>query len=85
MVADITLKSTQKETVRKIFKNFLEISSIATLMLLLNNNGRNNNSEKSIELCSIIANSIESQSLENVISGKVKIFNTKEYFNSSKE
>ena len=38
-----------------------------------------------MELCIIIDNSIASHLLENVICGKVKIFNTNEYFNLSKE
>ena len=54
-------------------------------MLLLNNNVKNHNSEKSIELCSIIANYIASQLLQNIISNKIKIFDTKEYFSLSKE
>ena len=38
-VVDITLKITQKETVRKLFKHLLEMTSMMALKLLVNNKG----------------------------------------------
>ena len=54
-------------------------------MLLLNNNGKNHKSEKSIESCSMIANSISGQLLENIISDQINIFDARECFSSSEE
>ena len=55
MIVDIALKSAQKETVRILFKCFLEISSIMALILLISNKGGITNLEKSMELCGIIS------------------------------
>ena len=61
----------------RIFKNFIDITSIAALMLLLNNDGNNRNSVKSIGLHSMISNSIVIQLLENVQNDHANIFDKK--------
>ena len=64
IVADIALKSTQKETGWMIFKHFLETTSTMALILSINNKANNANLEKIMETWSTISDSIANQSLE---------------------
>ena len=77
MIACITLKSSENDTVRMLFKQFLEIASAIALILLVNNKGNNANLEKSMKMHSMISNAISTQLLEIFTTVQTKNFNKK--------